>query len=220
MSGEHFLTEDGRYVAWRFEGELLRANHYLVLDKQNDKMFAVDTGFGKPAIDEIMKITGSKLSAIYLTHGHFDHAGGAAYLAEKYSCPIFLRSDDFRTLRSSNFLLKVFGYEITMQTPKVELVAENFIDEAVRFLDCPGHTPGSVVIQIGGFLFTGDSVYADRVDAVKLPDQNDENLYSSIRRILSDLVNAERIFPGHGIDIRGADLLSSNLDLSMKLNQK
>lgn len=219
MSINGRLIEDSRYVVWRFKGELLKANHYLVLDKQTDKLFAIDTGFGDSALTEIMNVTGSRLSAIYLTHGHFDHAGGAAHIAERYSCPIFLRSDDLRTLRSSNFLLKVFGYETSMRLPEVELVGENFTNDGVRFLDCPGHTPGSVVIQIGGFLFTGDSVYADRIDEVKLPDQNDMKLYASIRRILSDLVNAERIFPGHGSDIRGADLLSSNSELSMKLNQ-
>lgn len=33
---------------------------------------------------------GSRPEAIYLTHGHFDHAGGARQLAEKWEVPIFV----------------------------------------------------------------------------------------------------------------------------------
>jgi len=36
--------------------------------------------------------TGSRPEAIYLTHGHFDHAGSALELAEKWNVPIFAHS--------------------------------------------------------------------------------------------------------------------------------
>ena len=214
------VAEDDCHIVWRFEGRLLKANHYLVLDKQREKMFAIDSGFGDSQVNQVVEEMNSYLSAIYLTHGHFDHAGGAAILSDAYKCLTFLKVHDLRIIRSSNFLLKILGHETTMTLPKLELVEDRFSDELVEFLDCPGHTPGSVVIRAGEYLFTGDSVYADRINAVKLPEQDDTALDQSILSILDKLLNAARIFPGHGRDIRGKDLLKENVPLREKLFQE
>lgn len=213
-------VEDDCHIVWRFEGRLLKANHYLVLDKQREKMFAIDSGFGNSQINQVVEEMNSHLSAIYLTHGHFDHAGGAAILSDAYKCPTFLKAHDLRTIRSSNFLLKILGHEATMTLPELKLVEDGFSDELVEFLDCPGHTLGSVVIRVGEFLFTGDSVYADGINAVKLPEQDDTVLGESILRILDKLLGAARIFPGHGRNIRGKDLLKENVPLQEKLFQR
>ena len=214
------VAEDGCHIVWRFEGRLLKANHYLVLDKQREKMFAIDSGFGDSQVNRVVEEMNSHLSAIYLTHGHFDHAGGAAILSDAYNCLTYLKVHDLRIIRSSNFLLKILGHETTMTLPKLELVEDGYSDELVEFLDCPGHTPGSVVIRAGEYLFTGDSVYADGINAVKLPEQDDTVLDESILRILDKLLDAARIFPGHGRDIRGKDLLKENVPLRKKLFQE
>lgn len=214
------VAEDDHHVVWRFEGRLLKANHYLVLDKQKEKMFAIDSGFGDSQVNQVVKEMNSSLSAIYLTHGHFDHSGGAAILSDEFECQTFIKAKDLKTIRSSNFLLKVLGHETSMKLPVLELVEDGFNDELVEFLDCPGHTPGSVVIRVGEFMFTGDSIYADCLNAVKLPEQDDSTLNKSILRILDRLLGAERIFPGHGRNIRGRDLLTENVQLREELFQR
>ena len=214
------VAENDLHIIWRFEGRLLKANHYLVLDKEKEKMFAIDTGFGDSRVIQVVREMDSHLSAIYLTHGHFDHAGGAAILADEYKCPTFLKTHDLKTIRSSNFLLKILGHETTMKLPTLELVGDDFYDESVEFLDCPGHTPGSVVVRVGEYLFTGDSIYADCLNAVKLPEQDDAVLNESILRILDKLLGSARIFPGHGRNIRGQDLLTENVELRTELFQR
>ena len=107
-----------------------------------------------------------------------------------------------------------------MKLPTLELVGDDFYDESVEFLDCPGHTPGSVVVRVGEYLFTGDSIYADCLNAVKLPEQDDAVLNESILRILDKLLGSARIFPGHGRNIRGQDLLTENVELRTELFQR
>lgn len=217
MWSNTLLAENDEVVVWGFVGNLLNANHYLVLHKNTAEFFAIDSGFGSGDLLAFIASSGIPLSAIYLTHGHFDHAGGAAVLAQYSGCATYLRATDSRVINKSNFLLRVFGYNETMEIPPLELVEPSFADTRVEFLDCPGHTPGSVLVKVGSFVFTGDSVYADRVNLVKLPEQDDNALVTNLRRLLPSLVSAERIFPGHGRDTTGAKLLKENVQLQVQL---
>jgi glyoxylase-like metal-dependent hydrolase (beta-lactamase superfamily II) len=62
-------------------------------------------------------------------------------------------------------------------------------------------------------VFTGDSVYADRIDAVKLPQQDDRQLRLSIKKHIDLLTSDVQIFPGHGSTVNGKDLLNQNKEL-------
>jgi len=208
------VFENDFELVWRFTGQLLQANHYLILNKETDTFIAIDSGFGRSLMTDFLLERRRKLSVVYLTHGHFDHSGGAANLAQINLCPVVMSKADDRTLKGSNFLLKMFGYGEKLVLPEVTLVDENFCDNGIRFYSCPGHTPGSVLIRTRSLVFTGDSVYADRIDAIKLPGQDDDLLREGIIRNLPILESAERIFPGHGIEVPGNYLLRRNPELA------
>ena len=67
------------------------------------EMAAQPKGIGKQAVEQVI-----------LTHGHFDHAGGAAWFQEKYGAPCYLHGADLKTLRSSNFLIMAFRIPFSM----------------------------------------------------------------------------------------------------------
>ena len=48
----------------------------------------IDPGGDLPRIEQAAQALGLKPGQIWLTHGHIDHAGGAAELAERWQIPI------------------------------------------------------------------------------------------------------------------------------------
>jgi hydroxyacylglutathione hydrolase len=135
---------------------------------------------------------------ILLTHGHPDHAGGAAELAGRIGVPIF------GPHRADRFLL-----ELLPGGPERWIDALHWLEDGDRLAvgeislevrHCPGHTPGHVVYVdraskhawVGDVLFPGsigatDSAYGDR-----------EQLIRSIVGQLWPYGNAVRFTPGHG----------------------
>lgn len=206
-----FESEDA--TVWEFYGPLLGSKHFLVLDHRYDVTLVIDSGFGASEVVAVAREIGRETVGIYLTHGHFDHSGGASQISRDLKCPVVLNVDDQKTINSSNFLLKILGYSVRMQLPELTSVNGDYSNELVSFVNCPGHTPGSVLIRCGSLVFTGDSVYANRIDAVTLPQQDNDLLRKSLLASLPVVTAAACIFPGHGPNVAGCDLVSRNHDL-------
>ena len=67
---------------------------------------------------------------------------------------------------------------------------------ACTVLSTPGHTPGSVCFQVGGCLFTGDTLFVGSCGRVDLPGSNPEHMHASLRRLAS-LPDELTVLPGH-----------------------
>lgn len=68
----------------------------------------------------------------------------------------------------------------------------------VEIVHVPGHTPGSVVARIGGYAFTGDTMYRDDVWQMSWPEEDGDLLVASVRSLWSLLPDDTIIYPGHG----------------------
>src|SRR3954462_14919324 len=69
-------------------------NFYMIQDLNTDDWVLVDAGlkWSIPKLKEMADYlfgAGSKPKAIILTHGHFDHAGSVAKLAEEWQVPVY-----------------------------------------------------------------------------------------------------------------------------------
>lgn len=132
-----------------------------------DKAVLVDAGGPKdvPRILAFLNAHGiepGRLSLILLTHGHWDHAGGAAQLRAETRAPIAIhRADAHLVRRGSNgplqptcltgrLLLPVLPHAYPPFEP--DLVIDEEIDltdfgVSARILFTPGHTAGSISVQ-------------------------------------------------------------------------
>lgn len=166
----------------------LQQNCTLMYDEETMTGAVFDPGGDVERIVDVVGEIGFKVEKIFLTHGHVDHAGGAAELKEKLAVPIEGPHEADRFLLDS---LERTAAEYGMSGLR-NVVPDRWLDEGdtVTFgpftfdvRHCPGHAPGHVVFiqeelriaQVGDVLFKGsigrtDFPYGDHaalIDAIK-----------------------------------------------------
>jgi len=163
-----------------------QTNCYIVDDR-----FIIDPGVN--ATSWIVKnIKNPK--AILLTHGHFDHVWSVSELKDKLNLPVYIHKND-------EFMLSedVFG----MGVPKAK--ADILVDEGeykidntqIKFRHFPGHTPGSMTIEIGEVMFSGDFIFNGSIGRFDFPYSDSKEMKKSLKKFLS--LNYDKIiYPGHG----------------------
>ncbi len=83
---------------------------------------------------------------VVVTHGHFDHFGGAAYLQQAYGAHVLLGSADWRFIEQQKQAPGVAG---AAEVPKHDIEVSDaqvlgLGDTSVTLYLTPGHTPGTV----------------------------------------------------------------------------
>ena len=142
---------------------------------------------------------------ILVTHGHLDHAGGVAVLAELTGVPIEGPHEDDRFwIDGMPQQSKMFGVPgVRSFTPDRWLKGGDkvrFGDVELDVLHCPGHTPGHVVFfhspsrlaQVGDVLFQGS------IGRTDFPRGDHDTLIRSIKERLFPLGDDVEFIPGHG----------------------
>ena len=155
----------------------------------------------RAAIDQ-MKVTPEQ---IWLTHGHIDHAGGAAELAEALSIPIE-GPDERDGFLLANLAAQGQKFGITDArnvTPKRWLVEGETLslgDLTFNVLHVPGHTPGHLVFvnAPSRFALVGDTLFQGSVGRTDFPYGSHDELIGGIKAKLLPLGDAFTILPGHG----------------------
>ncbi len=183
----------------------LRQNCTVLWDEAARRATVIDPGGDLPAIQAALAEAGVTVERILLTHGHIDHAGGAASLAESLGVEIW--GPDER----DGFLLA--GLE--RQGPAFGITdARSFVphrwlregDEVeiggVPFsvLHCPGHTPGHLVYVSApaALAVVGDVLFRGSIGRTDFPYGDPAALIGSIRTKLFPLGDGISFTCGHG----------------------
>jgi hydroxyacylglutathione hydrolase len=148
---------------------------------------------------------GLSLEKILVTHGHIDHAGGVAALAERTGVPIEGPHEEDRFwIDGMAQQSRMFGF------PGVKgFVPDRWLKDGdtVRFgeieldvLHCPGHTPGHVVFHhvAGKLAQVGDVLFQGSIGRTDFPRGDHDTLIRSIKERLFPLGDDVSFIPGHG----------------------
>lgn len=143
---------------------------------------------------------GTRCAAILITHGHWDHLGGVADLAEGTGAPVYMAEDE-RTLLEDISSFTPPGVDLRPYTPDVLLRGDETLELAgITFetLRVPGHSPAHLAYYAGGCLFSGDVLFAGSVGRVDIPGADWDTLVESIRSLADRYPPETVVYSGHG----------------------
>jgi hydroxyacylglutathione hydrolase len=190
---------------------------------RGEAYFMVDSGLeaNAPALADDLRREGfepARLRAIVLTHGHADHAGGAAWFRRQFGtrivageadapilaagandhlCPTSDRARD-RVAADQEARFTPFAPDVTVGT---DVALEGLVGIAGTVTPLPGHTPGSLVVTLPGAALVGDlfrgAIAGSSAEVhFYMCDLNDNR--ADVRVLLEQLApTATRFFTGH-----------------------
>lgn len=177
-------------------------NCYLLVNHKTGELLVVDPGDQAQLIEKQIEKTGAKPVAILLTHGHFDHAGAAEELADKYQISIYAHEAERETLEDPRLNLcgmigehKVYHADIFVKDEEVL----NLAGFSIRVFFTPGHTIGGCCYYIADekILFSGDTLFQESVGRTDFPRGSASDLIRAIREKLMPLPDDVTVYTGH-----------------------
>ncbi|MEI5680965.1 MBL fold metallo-hydrolase [Mesorhizobium sp. CGMCC 1.15528] len=182
-------------------------NCTILFDTETKSGVVVDPGGDIDRILAALKDNGITITAIWLTHGHIDHAGGAMELKEKLGVDIIgpheadqFLLDNIETQAERFGLAKDEARNCVPDRYLTEGETVSFGDHVFEVLHCPGHAPGHVVYynRDAKFAHVGDVLFSGSVGRTDLPGGDHEALISSIKDKLLPLGDDIGFICGHG----------------------
>ncbi|WP_339914440.1 MBL fold metallo-hydrolase [uncultured Brevundimonas sp.] len=183
----------------------LQQNCTTVWCTKTGKAAVIDPGAGVDAVLGEIARRGLTLDAIWITHGHLDHAGGAAEMQEKSGVRITgPHPDDQFWIDGIPEQGRTYGLpDARSFTPDRWLEHGDTVtlgETVWEVLHCPGHTPGHVVFfnRQARFAQVGDVLFRGSIGRTDFPRGNHTDLLTAITTRLWPLGDDVTFVPGHG----------------------
>ncbi|MET3581620.1 glyoxylase-like metal-dependent hydrolase (beta-lactamase superfamily II) [Mesorhizobium robiniae] len=181
-------------------------NCTILFDMDDRSGVVVDPGGDIEKVLAVLKDNAINAGAIWITHGHIDHAGGAMDLKAALGIEIIGPHEADRPLLANlENQAKLYG----LTDPVRNCVPDRFLKEgdtvsfgqhAFEVFHCPGHAPGHVVYynRAAKFAHVGDVLFRGSVGRTDLPGGDHAALIASIKDKLLPLGDDVGFICGHG----------------------
>lgn len=182
----------------------LQQNCTIVWCEKSRRAAVIDPGGEVPRLLSILADQGLTLEKIWITHGHLDHAGGAAALKSATGAPIegphpddkfWIEGIEEAAIKWGMPDAKAFTPDRWLGQGDKVVLGETSFD----VLHCPGHTPGHVVFfhRQARFAQVGDVLFAGSIGRTDFPRGSLPDLVASITGKLWPLGDDVTFVPGH-----------------------
>lgn len=183
----------------------LQQNCTTVWCTATGKAAVIDPGASVDAILGEVARRGLTLDQIWITHGHLDHAAGAAEMQEKSGVDIVgPHPDDLFWIESLEEKGREWGMpEARVFTPTRWLADGDVLtlgETSWEVYHTPGHTPGHVIFfnRAARFAQVGDVLFKGSVGRTDFPRSDHQALLNAIVTRLWPLGDDVTFVPGHG----------------------
>lgn len=196
------MTDGRTLTLQRIEVGPWGQNCYVASSETGDAVVIDPGGDAERILDHVAAET-LRIHAVLATHGHHDHVGAVAELTAVHRVPFGIHSADAPALRRVNLCRSVFHGLGPVDIPSIDIdLAESamlgFNGLEIAPIHTPGHTPGSVCLDMCGALITGDTLMASGAGSTAMREADPDRLRTSIRRLARAYRAETAIHPGHG----------------------
>jgi hydroxyacylglutathione hydrolase len=182
------------------KGGMFNSVSYLIGDK--GKAVLIDAGVKSENILSIAKELQLTIETIILTHGHIDHVSELDNIYEQTKAKVYIHIDDEMSLSNAKYNASAYTGVATTFECKRETLRDGSVihlgEIELKIIHTPGHTPGSICIEVNNNLFSGDTLFHSGYGRVDFPNGSFEDIYKSIVEKLFVLPSDMTVYPGHG----------------------
>ena len=177
---------------------LLGVNSYFLVNEETKNAILIDGGESCKTIKKAEQDLKIKITALLLTHAHFDHAGNAKALQDD-GVKVYISEIDAPKLKNDLNLAGDFGRKFDYLDADYKF---NDGDELeiegikIKVILTPGHTDGSATFLVDNMLFTGDTLFRLSIGRSDFPTGDKKLLINSVKKLFS-LQGDYSVYPGH-----------------------
>ena len=169
-------------------------NCYILEDEGTGRAAVIDPGDEAGAIANVLEEDKADVEYILLTHGHYDHTTGVPELKRRFpAAKVYIHRADANGAGSQLFPLAGQVKDLNYYKEGDTLTLGSL---TILVMETPGHSPGSVTLQVGDVLFTGDTLFCGSCGRTDLRGGSYDQIMASLKR-LGKLEGDFHVCPGH-----------------------
>lgn len=206
---------------------MCQTNCYFVYRTGSPEAIVIDPADNGEIIADALEHNGFRVAGVLLTHGHFDHIWGVEALIEAVNGKVQdgASAEDLNRIRDASKTvapIKVYAGEAEKEvlsdprknvsqsmhrpcTLEADVYVKDGDEITIAGITCkviatPGHTVGGTCyyFEEGGFVVSGDTLFAESVGRTDFPTGSMGTLVRSIKEKLFVLPEKTTVYPGHG----------------------